>query len=103
MKPSRARLLSLMEILHALREGPLIRNRISQVCNINYQRLVEMLEHLEKRGLIAHALQEGHDSYSLTPEGLKVSMNYEWINAMVVGDAPESFGTPTHQGSKGPP
>jgi len=77
-----------MEILHALREGPLIRNRLSQVCNLNYQRLVEMLDHLEKKGLIAHDTAEGHDLYSLTPDGLKVSMNYQWVNAMVMGDAP---------------
>jgi predicted transcriptional regulator len=86
LKPSRARLLSLMEILHALREGPLIRNRLSQVCNINYQRMIEMLEHLERKGLITHTISEGHDLYGLTPDGLKVSMNYQWINAMVMDD-----------------
>jgi len=77
-----------MEILHALRDGPLLPNRLSQVCNVNYQRMIEMLEHLEKKGLITHTIQEGHDLYSLTPDGLKVSMNYQWINAMVMGDAP---------------
>jgi predicted transcriptional regulator len=88
LKPSRARLLSLMEILHALREGPFIRNRLSQLCNINYQRMIEMLDHLEKRGLVSHTVQEGHDLYGLTPEGLKASMSYQWINAMVMGDLP---------------
>ena len=92
MKPNRARLLALMEILHALREGPMIRNRLSQVCNLNYQRMVEMLEHLEKKGLVVHDAREGHDLYSLTPDGLKVSMNYQWVNAMVMGDAPDRKG-----------
>lgn len=89
MKPSRARLLSLMEILQALREGPMIKNRLSQACNLNYQRMMEMLDHLEQRGLIAHDTQEGRDAYTLTPEGLKVSMNYQWLNAMVMGDVPK--------------
>ena len=88
MKPNRARLLALMEILYALREGPMIRNRLSQVCNLNYQRMIEMLDHLEKKGLVVHDVKEGHDLYGLTEDGLKVSMNYQWVNAMVIGDAP---------------
>lgn len=77
-----------MELLHALRDGPLIPNRLSQLCNMNYQRMKEMLDHLENKGLITRTVQEGHEMYGLTPDGLKVSMNYQWINAMVIGDAP---------------
>jgi len=79
-----------MEILQALREGPLGPNRLSQACNLNYQRMREMLDHLEAKGLVSHDAREGHDLYSITSEGLKVSMNYQWINAMVMGDAPKS-------------
>jgi predicted transcriptional regulator len=77
----------MMEILLALREGPMIRNRLSQACNLQYARLVEMLEHLEQRGLVLHDTVEGHDSYGLTAEGMKVSMNYQWLHAAVMGDA----------------
>ncbi len=76
----------MMEVLHALREGPMIKNRLSQVCNLQYARLVEMLDHLERRGLVLHDTLEGHDSYSLTPEGMKVSMNYQWLHTTVMGD-----------------
>lgn len=88
MKPSRARLHALMEILHALREGPMLPNRLSQVCNLNYQRAMEMLDQLEKKGLVSRMVQDGHDLYNLTQDGLKVSTHYQWINAMVMGDAP---------------
>jgi len=88
LKPSRARLLALMEILHALREGPMLPNRLSQVCNLNYQRAMEMLGHLEKKGLVSRKAEGTHDLFLLTPDGLKVSMNYQWINAMVIGDEP---------------
>ena len=85
----REKLLVLMELLQALRGGPQAPNRLSQLCNLNYQRMKEMLEDLEARGLVTHDAREGHDLYSLTPEGLKVSMNYQWINAMVMGDPPK--------------
>jgi predicted transcriptional regulator len=79
-----------MEILHALREGPLLPNRLSQVCNLNYQRAMEMLDHLEKKGLVSRNEEGAHELFRLTPDGLKVSMNYQWINAMVMGDAPDT-------------
>jgi predicted transcriptional regulator len=102
LKPNRARLLALMEILYVLREGPMIRNKLSHVCNLNFQRLVEMLDHLEKMGLVSRIeMQGGHDLYSLSPDGLKVSMNYQWINAMVIGDAPAPESMPEPQASAG--
>jgi len=83
-----------MEILHALRDGPLLPNRLSQVCNLNYQRAVEMLDHLEKKGLVSRTPEGGHELFSLTPDGLEASMYYQWINAMVVGDAPATEDLP---------
>ena len=86
----REKLLVLMEILGALREGPMVPNRLSQMCNLNYQRMIEMLDQLKKRGLVTSSMESGHELYSLTPDGLKVSMNYQWVNSMIMGDAPDS-------------
>jgi predicted transcriptional regulator len=87
-KQSRPRVLALMEILLALRDGPMLPNRISQVCNLNYQRAIEMLENLEKMGFIGHTVQDGHELYHLTAEGLEQSKKYQWVHSMVMGNAP---------------
>jgi len=78
----------MMEILFVLREGPMIPNRIAQVCNLNYQRAIEMLDHLEQKELVAHEVRDNHDFYLITPAGLKVSMQFAWVHAVVMGGPP---------------
>ncbi len=69
---NRSRVLIFMEILRALREGPLIPTRLSQLCNVNYERMAEHLTHLEGRGLIQRTTVVGREAYAITPEGFKL-------------------------------
>jgi predicted transcriptional regulator len=67
-----------MEVLAALREGPLSPSRLAQRCNINYGRLGDVLEPLEANGWIA---KEGDDhnqeALTLTKDGLQTYLRYE--------------------------
>ena len=68
-----------MELLAALREGPLSPSRLAQRCNINYGRLGDVLEPLEANGWIA---KEGKDAnnpeaLTLTRDGLQTYLRYE--------------------------
>ena len=84
----------LVEILRALMDGPMIRDRLSRACNLNYQRLVEMLERLERHGLVSHRTEEGHEVYSLTTSGLESVKKFMWYNAVVHGGRTRSGGEP---------
>ncbi|MDA4137416.1 MAG: winged helix-turn-helix transcriptional regulator [Thaumarchaeota archaeon] len=87
MKPVRAKLMLMMEILVALRDGPVIKNHLALVCNINFGRIGELLDQLERKGLIVRkTVKDSPDQYSLTEAGMKVSMSYQWINSLVMGD-----------------
>jgi len=66
-----------MEILAALREGPLNRSRLAQRCNINYDRLDEELDPMKAVGWIAMTTAGGHDVHSLTQQGLQKYLAYE--------------------------
>lgn len=77
----------MIEILIALRGGPMIKNHLALTCNINFGRLGEMLDQLEKKGLIVrNTVKDSPDQYTLSEAGMKVSMSYQWINAMVIGE-----------------
>ena len=76
---NRPRVLTLMEVLKALMESPMVPTRISQICNIRYDRLQEFLVQLEKNGLIRAEVQEGHETYSITDEGLNLYREWEKI------------------------
>jgi predicted transcriptional regulator len=69
---NRSRVLTFMEILGALREGPLLPTRLSQLCNVNYERLGELTVHLESRGLIKKATLDGREGFAITPDGFRV-------------------------------
>jgi predicted transcriptional regulator len=90
----------LVEILRALMDGPMIRDRLSRTCNLNYQRLVQMLERLEHHGLVSHRTEEGHEVYSLTPSGLESVKEFMWYNAVVHGGRVKSAEEPPTVGDE---
>lgn len=65
-----------MEILAALREGPMSRSRLAQACNINYGRLDEFLAPLEEMAVVKKESAEKQELLSLTEEGLRFC--HEW-------------------------
>jgi predicted transcriptional regulator len=73
----RNKLTTAMEILAALREGPLNPSRLAQRCNINYGRLDEELRPIEAVGWVSMKTTGGQDVYSLTQEGLRTYQEYE--------------------------
>ncbi len=68
-----------MEVLAALREGPLSSSRLAQRCNINYGRLGETLAPLEANGWIARETAGGQEVHALTQEGLQTYLRYEQL------------------------
>jgi predicted transcriptional regulator len=66
-----------MEVLAALREGPLSPSRLAQRCNINYGRLGDVLEPLEANGWIAKEGEDNQESITLTSDGLQTYLRYE--------------------------
>jgi predicted transcriptional regulator len=68
-----------MEVLKVLIESPMVPTRISQVCNIRYDRLPDFLDHMEKINLIKRETQEGHEVYHITDEGLSLYRDWERI------------------------
>jgi predicted transcriptional regulator len=66
-----------MEVLAALREGPLSPSRLAQRCNINYGRLGDVLEPLEANGWIAKEGEDNQEAITLTRDGLQTYIRYE--------------------------
>jgi predicted transcriptional regulator len=66
-----------MEVLAALREGPLRTSRLAQRCNINYGRLDDVLQPLEANGWIAKEVAGNQEVRRLTQEGLQTYLRYE--------------------------
>jgi len=80
---NRPRVLTFMEVLKVRIESPLVPTRISQVCNIRYDRLSEFLDHMEKNGLVRREQANGHEVYHITSEGLSLYRDWEKIWARV--------------------
>jgi predicted transcriptional regulator len=66
-----------MEVLAALREGPLSPSRLAQRCNINYGRLGDVLEPLEANRWIAKEGEDNQEAITLTTDGLQTYLRYE--------------------------
>jgi predicted transcriptional regulator len=85
-----------MEVLAALREGPLSPSRLAQRCNINYGRLGDVLEPLEANGWIAKEGEDTQESLTLTKDGLQTYLRYESLwneyqRGVRVTSRPEGF------------
>ena len=77
----RSNLLTFMEILGALAEGPRLPTKLAQTCNINYARLGEFTGPLEGMGYIRKELVDGHEVFTVTGEGLKIQEEFERLRA----------------------
>lgn len=75
----RNKLATAMEILAALREGPLSPSLLAQRCNINYGRLHEALEPMQALGWISTVAWSGQEIHSLTDVGLRTFLAYESV------------------------
>ena len=75
----RSTLATAMEILAALREGPLSPSRLAQKCNINYGRLGDSLNPLKANAWIATKNEGDQEIHSLTPAGLQIYLRYETL------------------------
>jgi len=85
-----------MEILAALREGPLNRSRLAQRCNINYGRLDDDMSPMQNAGWIAKEVTGGQEVNKLTEEGLKAYVQYivlwnEWQTGVKLTARQERF------------
>lgn len=58
-----------MEILTILAEGPLGPTKLARRVNVSYDRLSDYTDGLVAKGSIRKDSHDGHDEYSLTPEG----------------------------------
>jgi predicted transcriptional regulator len=58
-----------MEILTILTEGPIGPTKLARRANISYDRLPDYVDGLVAKGTIRKDSRDGHDEYSLTPEG----------------------------------
>ena len=68
-----------MEVLAALREGPLSPSRLAQRCNINYGRLADTLAPLQANGWIAKETVGSLEVHTLTQEGLETYLKYQLL------------------------
>lgn len=66
----------LMDILAALLDGPKLPTRLAQLCNLSYDNFVKFAGRLESRGLVKRSLEQGHEFYSVTPDGIQVHQDY---------------------------
>ena len=77
----RSNLLTFMEILGALAEGPRLPTKLAQACNINYARLTEFTGPLEAMGYIKKDKIDGHEVFTVTGEGLKIQGEFDRLRA----------------------
>jgi predicted transcriptional regulator len=78
---NRSNLLTFMEILGALAEGPRLPTKLAQACNINYGRLGEFTGPLESMGYIRKDMVDGHEVFTVTGDGLKIQGEFERLRS----------------------
>ena len=60
------------ELLRAMASGPQLPTRLARVANVPYNRLGEYLGFLTTGGFVKAVPYDGHERYSVTPEGMEV-------------------------------
>jgi predicted transcriptional regulator len=75
----RASILTYMEILGILLQGPKGPTRLSQSLGVNFARLAGFTELLESRGLIKKGTQDEQEVYFITTEGAEVRRDWEKV------------------------
>ena len=69
-------LVILMDILGNLLEGPKGPTRLSQACNLTFDTMIKFIGILAQRGFIRVSTEDGHDLYSISPDGAEVFRQY---------------------------
>jgi len=72
-------LVIMMDILASLLEGPKLPTRIAQACNLSYDNFVKWADFLESRKLVIRSSQQGHEIYSLTPDGHQIYQDFRKV------------------------
>lgn len=75
----RPSVLTYMEILGILLEGPKGPTRLSQSLGVNFARLSGFTELLESKGLIRRGVQDEQEVYFITTEGVEVRRDWEKV------------------------
>jgi len=73
----RANIVIYMEILALLLDGPKGPSRLSQALGLNFNKFLEFSAYLESKRVIRKEVQEGHDLYFVTPEGVAVYRGWD--------------------------
>ncbi len=68
-----------MDIIAALLDGPKLPTRLAQLCNLSYDNFVKFASRLEASGLVKKSLQQAHEFYSVTPDGIQVHQDYRKV------------------------
>lgn len=76
-----------MDVLGRLIERPSGPTRLSRLCNLSYDKCAEILAELEARGLVRKETEDGHDVYSVTPDGYKLTEDWRKIWEKVYPDS----------------
>jgi len=75
----RSSILIYMEVLKVLIDGPITATRLSQVCNVHYDKMREVLSDLKNSRLVGTSMQEKNEVYVITEEGLNMRRDWEKI------------------------
>jgi predicted transcriptional regulator len=65
-----------MEIIGRLVAQPCGPTRLSRICNLGYDKCVEMLTELERKGFVKKEIVDSHEIYSATPDGFQVAEDF---------------------------
>lgn len=75
----RERILILMEILSILREGPRGPTRLAQAVGLSFDAFVEYAKEVESRRFVTKSMVEGHEMYSISPEGNQLLLDWRKV------------------------
>ncbi len=68
-----------MEILSVLREGPRGPTRLAQAVGLSFDAFVEYARLVEAKKLVTKSVADGHEFYSISPDGNQVLLDWEKI------------------------
>jgi predicted transcriptional regulator len=76
-----------MEILALLLDAPKGPTHLSQALGLNYNKFLEFAIYLESKRVVRKEVQDGHDLYFVTPEGVEI---YRGWNAFYTKFGPDT-------------
>jgi predicted transcriptional regulator len=75
----RERILILMEILSILREGQKGPTRLAQAVGVSFDVFVGYAKELEARTFVTKSVVDGHELYTISPEGLQLLLDWHRV------------------------